>query len=81
MNPLELAKAIYSDGKHLIDATRDLSVTDDFLRWTREDLEDALLDLKLAVMEQSASAIASGLYETMTLIRVIRDHLSESEDE
>ena len=81
MNPLEFAKAIYSDGKQLLDATRDLSVTDDFLRWSREDLEDVLLDLKLAVMEENTASIATGLYETMTLIRVIRDHLTQSEDE
>jgi hypothetical protein len=45
------ARSLYRDGKLLIDATRDLAATNDLLRWAREDLEEELLDLKLAVID------------------------------
>lgn len=67
------ARSLYREGKSVIDATRDLAAVDDLIRWAREDLDEALLDLKLALMEQDDDEIDQRAAESVDLIREIRE--------
>lgn len=52
MDDFEYASELYRRGRQLYDFTHDLAVARFDLRVDREDLDEALLDLKLAVMDQ-----------------------------
>lgn len=71
----EVARALYRDGKLIIDISRDSASEDDLIRWAREDLEEALLDLKLALIEERADEVASRFVEASNLINLIRKRL------
>jgi hypothetical protein len=59
---------LYEEGRRLIDATRELAVQHDRVRWTREDLEEALLDLKLGVLDGDAELVDEALTESAKLM-------------
>ncbi len=73
MDAFELARELYRRGRELIDATRDRAVVDDTLRWAREDLEDALLDLKRSVLGLDAMGTLDSADEVAELMSVIRE--------
>ncbi len=73
MSVFDRAVHIYGSGRRLIDATRDLAVTHDLIRWAREDLEDLLLDLKLAVLDADMDEVQLQLQEVLKLYAELRD--------
>jgi hypothetical protein len=75
MSDFDAARKLYRDAKQVIDVTRDLAVTNDALRWAREDLEDVLLDLKLAVIEINEAGLDELIRETRAAIAAVRREL------
>lgn len=65
----------------MLDATRELAVRHDRMRWAREDLEDALLDLKLAVLDFNADRAMEHFGEALGLLAEIRVMLGELPEE
>lgn len=72
----ETARKLYRDGKLVIDATRDLAVSDDLIRWARGDLDETLLDLKPALMEDDGDEVEERYYRAVNLIRDIRERFN-----
>jgi len=68
----ERALTVYRDGRLIVEATRELAVQHDNLRWLREDLEEALLDLKLAWLDLDTTQLDDHLIEVMVFIADIR---------
>jgi hypothetical protein len=74
------ALQLCSTARELLDQTRDHAVKNDSLRWAREDLEEALLDLKLGVLELDAGSVYEHAGECIELMAAIRGILFDSED-
>ncbi|MFT3784568.1 MAG: hypothetical protein QM770_00190 [Tepidisphaeraceae bacterium] len=77
MDAFDSARDLYRRGKELIDETRDRAVLDDELRWAREDLEDALLDLKRGVTHFDAFLVLEEIDEVIELMAVIRSIIDD----
>jgi hypothetical protein len=68
MAAFDEAQRVYRDGRLIIEATRDLAVTNDRVRWLREDLEDALLDMKQAILDLDETRADQHLFEAISLM-------------
>lgn len=77
MDPFDIALVLYRDGKLIIDASRELAVANDLLRWAREDLEDILLDLKRAWIARDEELVGHHRREATTLLYEIAKLVSE----
>jgi hypothetical protein len=71
MSAFVFASELYRDGRVLVQATRSYAMANDLVRWTREDLEDALLDLKLAVIDQDLASVQSRGREVNALTQLL----------
>jgi hypothetical protein len=71
VNSFDRARELYAAGKRIVDASRDKAVTNDELRWAREDLEDVLLDLKLGVIELNEEAVDTLMKEARIAIAAV----------
>jgi len=72
MDEFEFANSVYRDGRLLLEASRERAVLHDELRWAREDLEEALLDLKPAVMDLDRTSCVLYAHEAIALIAHVR---------
>jgi hypothetical protein len=80
VNPLQSALDLYRDGRELVDLVRDPAVLNDDLRWMREDLDEGLLDLKLAVIDLDPDRVARASAEVSSLIALIIAWLLEHDN-
>jgi hypothetical protein len=80
VEPFDQARDLYAAGKRLLDATRDAAVTNDALRWAREDLEDVLLDLKLAVIELNVTNLNRLIFDTNSLLNAVWREVKDEGD-
>ena len=71
MEIFDAAKELYRDAKALLDATRDAAASNDEQRWAREDAEEDLLDLKLAVIDGSVDEVSERFDDVQRMIQVI----------
>lgn len=53
MNPEEEAKAVYARGRNILSLVKENMPLGDEMQWLAEDLEDALFDLKDALIQQN----------------------------
>lgn len=79
MAAFDSALEFYRVGKLLIDHSRDAAVIDDQVRWLREDLEDALLDVKQGVLTSDARLVEDSLIEASSLIVQLRRAVDEGD--
>jgi hypothetical protein len=68
MDQLVAGKAVYERIREVIVAVRPLVEPDGETRWLLEDLEDALLDLKLAIMDGNRVWTVSHVHECRQLL-------------
>jgi hypothetical protein len=68
MDDFQAAIEIYHEGRQLYELTNELAVTWFDLRIDREDLDEALLDLKLAVLDRDAPRVRRYVYEVKHLM-------------
>lgn len=68
MDEFEEAKAVYSVGKELIAFAREDGSANSKIEWLVDDLDDALLDLKEAVMTRNLAWTKIYARECKTLI-------------
>ena len=80
MGRFDRARELYAAGKRLLDVTRDGAVTRESLRWAREDLEDVLLDLKLAFLDQNPLDLEDLMSEATTLMNAVWTELNRDQD-
>ncbi len=80
MGSLQSALDLYKDGRLLVERTRDWAVYHDDLRWMREDLEEGLLDLKLAVIDLAPERVVLFVAEVTSLIVSIHCWFLEHDD-
>ena len=78
MSDYEQALTVYRNGRELVDVTRDRAVSEDRIRWAREDLEDVLLDLKLAVLDLDPHEVGARLQEARVMIAEMKLILDET---
>jgi Na+/phosphate symporter len=79
MDPFDIAKALYRDAKRLIDLTADLAAVDDIVRWTREDLDEDLLDLKIAVLEGDLGQLTELYDDVLRMMQNLVNAVRESD--
>lgn len=77
MSVFAAALRVYQQGRSLVDFTRATAEWDDPLQWLREDLSEAALDLKLAVIDGDRDRTAVYLDECRELITAIWVRLYE----
>jgi hypothetical protein len=80
LQQFDQARKLYAEGKQLLDATRDAAVTNDDLRWAREDLEDVLLDLKLAVIDQNSTSLNQLIKDANSVLTAVWRELKDQDD-
>lgn len=71
MDVFDLARSLYREAKLVLDLTRDLAAANDALRWARDDLEEDLLDLKLAVIESNLGELPELIFAVQRMINVV----------
>ena len=75
MDPFEYGKLIYKKSREIRDLALPASVTDDEVQWAVEDLDDALLDLKIAVGNEDLEWMISSAVECEQLAEELLDML------
>jgi len=79
MDDFGQAKQTYAAAKLLLSELADRKYDDDELGWTAQDLEESLLDLKLAVVEEEAIAAVEYASECTLLMSLIFNILNNEE--
>jgi hypothetical protein len=80
MDIYAMAHRIYREGMRVLAASRDRAVVNDELRWAREDLEDVLLDVKLAVLSRDERTLGVRSLEAVELIGVVFELAMDTDD-
>ena len=81
MDIFATALRVYQQARSLVDYTRAIAEWDDPMLWLREDLSEAALDLKLAVIDGDRVRAAIYLAECHELMTAIWLRLFELGDE
>ncbi|MEL7238618.1 MAG: hypothetical protein AAGK78_07125 [Planctomycetota bacterium] len=71
------AKATYAAGKRFLAALGDRKHGANEIGWACDDLEEALLDLKVAVLEDELDYRSEYVHECVELVRLIRRLLDD----
>jgi hypothetical protein len=77
LSAFSAATQTYQQSRLLVELIRDLTETDDQLLWLREDLVEAAMDLKLAVIDGDRDRTETNLAECRNLITAILTRLHE----
>lgn len=72
---------IYRECLGLIEITRDVALVNDAVRWDREDLIEAAMDLKLAVIDLDRRRTAIYSDECIVLMMTLRLRIRELHNE